>query len=76
MLDNRKNEFVKVCYEERGTRLGQSLVEFLTFLQDETRRKNDVAEAVEIYRNQGEVRAYKQLLNFFIKKMPEVEKKT
>jgi hypothetical protein len=73
MLENNKGEFVRICYDDRGTRLGQALVGFLEFLQDEARRKNDEAEGVEVSRYQGEIRAYKKLLNYFLKKMPEKE---
>ncbi len=76
MSDNRKNNFAKVCFEERGTRLGQNLVEFLSFLQDEIRRRNDEAKIVEIYRNQGGVRILKYLSDCFIKNIQNFEKKT
>ena len=74
-MASNKNELTRLCYESSGSVVGQSMIELLSFLQDEARRKNDEAEGNEVYRNQGEVRAYKSLLSMFTKKPPEILKK-
>jgi hypothetical protein len=55
--------------------MGQSMIELLSLLQDEARRKNDEAEGADFYRTQGEIRAYKSLLSMFTKKPPELLKR-
>lgn len=71
MLENRKGEFTRFCYDSRGTLTGQNFVALLELLLDEARKKNDDAKIVTIYRNQGEIRSLKTLLGFFQKKPPE-----
>ena len=71
MLENRKGELSRFCYESKGTLTGQNFVVLLELLLDEARRKNDDAKIVSIYRNQGEIRSLKTLLGFFLKKPPE-----
>lgn len=71
MTENRKGELSRFCYESNGTLTGQNFVVLLELLLDEVRKKNDEAKDEEIFRNQGEIRAYKYILNLFLKKPPE-----
>jgi hypothetical protein len=73
-VDRRQSELERWCWEVRGAPAGQQFVELLKVYLDNTRIKNDDAVGNDYFLNQGEIRAYKKLINLF-SKAPPTERK-
>lgn len=69
-MDSKKRELIQAIAENRDALVIQYLTALITLLTDEARKKSDEASDVEVYRNQGEIRAYKQLLNTLTRPIP------
>jgi hypothetical protein len=69
-VDSKKRELIQAVSDNRDALVVQYLTSLITLLTDEARKKSDEASDTEVYRNQGEIRAYKQLLNIFTRPIP------
>lgn len=67
---SKRNQLVNELYEFRASTTCSALLTLLDLMTQETREKNDDLDGIELYRNQGEIRAFRKLILLITKKLP------
>jgi hypothetical protein len=63
----RKNKIIVALFEGRSSTVAELVIELLNILVNSKHLENEEAEGTTMIRNQGMLKAYKQILNFFEK---------
>ena len=67
-MSNSKQELGKIVQENKTSLVGETIFRLLEIMLQEAREKNDKAKGADIFVNQGEIEAYKNLMNIFSRK--------